>query len=348
MKQIFKKMLSIVLALCLSSPMFTSAIATSYYPCYTGSSNSIVTALKSLGIDSSYNNRSKIAEANQISDFRGTATQNTKLLTLLKQGKLVIPGTEEAPADDGRQYAPRYTGSSGSIADALRSVGLDGSYRNRTILAELNGISGYQGRTSENIMLLQLLKDGRLLISGHVTNPDVVSTPSPAQNEGAILNNLNSAPFIKQGPETCKATSLAMALNVMKNTNLFTTKALGNNCCTNIDGWTCEVGDTVYVVTYKRDNYIGSFDEVQNHICDALDNGLPIVVAVHKNGSGTQHHWVVLVGRSGNDYLIVDPAANGSGSMTSQVRTMSSSGYNLGLADYSNGTHYGYICFHKQ
>lgn len=59
-----------------------------YYKKYTGSSGSIVTALKSIGVDSSYNNRKNIAKKNGISNYSGTASQNEKLLSLLKRGKL--------------------------------------------------------------------------------------------------------------------------------------------------------------------------------------------------------------------------------------------------------------------
>lgn len=64
------------------------ATGTSYYKKYTGSSVSIVDALKAIGVDSSYNNRTKIAKVNGISNYSGTASQNTQLLNLLKQGKL--------------------------------------------------------------------------------------------------------------------------------------------------------------------------------------------------------------------------------------------------------------------
>ena len=40
-----------------------------------------------------------------------------------------------------------------------------------------------------------------------------------------------------------------------------------------------------------------------------MSSGLPIVVAVHKNG-GTRHHWIVLVGKdSSGRYLVVGPGA---------------------------------------
>lgn len=51
--------------------------------------NSIVDALKQIGVDSSFSNRKKIASRNNISNYTGTATQNTRLLNLLKKGKLI-------------------------------------------------------------------------------------------------------------------------------------------------------------------------------------------------------------------------------------------------------------------
>ena len=60
-----------------------------YYPKYKGKSKSLVDALKSLGINSGKNNRKWIATLNGIKNYTGTATQNTKLLNLLKRGTLI-------------------------------------------------------------------------------------------------------------------------------------------------------------------------------------------------------------------------------------------------------------------
>lgn len=60
-----------------------------YYPKYKGKSKSLVDALKSLSINSSKNNRKKIANLNGIKNYKGSASQNTKLLNLLKKGKLI-------------------------------------------------------------------------------------------------------------------------------------------------------------------------------------------------------------------------------------------------------------------
>lgn len=68
---------------------------TQYYQRATYRGNSIVDAFKSIGIYSignlnigNWRSRAEIAKANGISNYTGTASQNTKLLNLLKQGKL--------------------------------------------------------------------------------------------------------------------------------------------------------------------------------------------------------------------------------------------------------------------
>ena len=60
----------------------------SYYPKYSGKSQSLVDALDSLKIASSFTDRSKIAKKNGIANYSGTAVQNSELLKLLKTGKL--------------------------------------------------------------------------------------------------------------------------------------------------------------------------------------------------------------------------------------------------------------------
>lgn len=60
-----------------------------YYKKYTGNTHSIVDALKSIGENSSYNERVKIASINSIKNYTGTSFQNKKMLELLKEGKLI-------------------------------------------------------------------------------------------------------------------------------------------------------------------------------------------------------------------------------------------------------------------
>ncbi|MBQ7615672.1 MAG: lysozyme [Butyrivibrio sp.] len=63
---------------------------TGLYPRYTGSTTSIVQALKEVGeTDTSFSHRRNIACMNNIHSYSGTAYQNTQMLNLLKQGKLI-------------------------------------------------------------------------------------------------------------------------------------------------------------------------------------------------------------------------------------------------------------------
>lgn len=62
-----------------------------YFPRYTGTSNSITSALKTVGAASSFAYRELIATANGIKSYSGTAAQNTTLVSLLKKGELIKP-----------------------------------------------------------------------------------------------------------------------------------------------------------------------------------------------------------------------------------------------------------------
>ena len=60
-----------------------------YYPKYTGNSSSIVEALKAVGEDDvSKEHRAEIAKKNGFSNFKFTSEKNSKMISLLKKGKL--------------------------------------------------------------------------------------------------------------------------------------------------------------------------------------------------------------------------------------------------------------------
>ncbi len=69
--------------------LVTDTSITNYYPAVSSRYTSIVEALKSIGVDSSFNNRKKIAIKNGINNYEGTETQNIELLNKLKAGKLI-------------------------------------------------------------------------------------------------------------------------------------------------------------------------------------------------------------------------------------------------------------------
>ena len=70
-------------------PKTNPAPVVSYYPKYTGKSQSIVDALKAVGVkDTSLSYRKKIAIKNGISQYTGKSSQNMTILTMLKAGRL--------------------------------------------------------------------------------------------------------------------------------------------------------------------------------------------------------------------------------------------------------------------
>lgn len=68
-----------------------SKTSVKYFKTYDGESESIVDALKTTGAKTDFAYRKKIAAKNKITNYKGTAEQNTKLLALLKKGKLIKP-----------------------------------------------------------------------------------------------------------------------------------------------------------------------------------------------------------------------------------------------------------------
>lgn len=62
-----------------------------YFPVFKSSSYSIVDCLKSIGVDSSFSYRQRIAGKNDVANYKGTAPQNDKLVSLGKKGKLIKP-----------------------------------------------------------------------------------------------------------------------------------------------------------------------------------------------------------------------------------------------------------------
>lgn len=149
--------------------IYSGNIAALYYNRYTGTSGSIVTVCQKLGIDSSFSNRKLLAKANGITSYSGTAAQNTSLVKLAKAGKLIRIGVTKVIIDEAPStvsYFPRYTGSSSSIVTALKAVGAQSSYAYRSQIAAANSISNYSGTAAQNLKMVDLLKQGRLIVPG--------------------------------------------------------------------------------------------------------------------------------------------------------------------------------------
>ena len=100
--------------------------STSYFPTPSYSGTSLVGALNAIGVDSSFDNREKIAAANGITDYTGSADQNNKLFNLLMTGQLKRPGSMDS--DNG----------SGDTGDGLTEIGHVSGLKVRKILPPTN------------------------------------------------------------------------------------------------------------------------------------------------------------------------------------------------------------------
>ncbi len=107
---------------------------------YNGSS--IVDYLNSIGVNSSFANRAKLAKQYGISGYSGTATQNTQLLNAMRNGKTAKKGDQKT----------------NSIVDYLKSIGESSSFANRKKLAAKYGIKNYSGTAAQNTQLLKKLR----------------------------------------------------------------------------------------------------------------------------------------------------------------------------------------------
>ena len=157
-----------------------------YYPKYTGNALAgLDSILATIGVPAQYRGswkaRKPLAEANGISNYTGSGKDNSTLKSLAKSGKLKKvgastvqnttqtaqtnskPATTPTVSQPAVQYYPKYTGTSSSISDALKSLGIDGSFKNRSKIAKANNIKAYVGLSSQNTTMLRLLKEGKLI-----------------------------------------------------------------------------------------------------------------------------------------------------------------------------------------
>lgn len=153
-----------------ASPNVSASNSSNCYPAYTGASGKIDEVLKAIGVAGAYvgswKNRKPIASANGIGNYTGTAEQNTKLITLAKQGKLKKVGSSTTVTQQVSPYYPKYTGNSYGIDTVFAAIGVPaafrGNWKNRKPVAAANGISNYTGKAEQNTKLISLAKQGKL------------------------------------------------------------------------------------------------------------------------------------------------------------------------------------------
>ncbi len=110
-------------------------------------SGSIVDYLNSIGADSSFANRAKLAAQHGIRGYTGTAAQNLDLLAKIKKGAKPA----QAKPKKGDQKTT-------SIVDYLKSIGENSSFANRKKLAAKYGIKNYTGTAAQNTQLLKKMR----------------------------------------------------------------------------------------------------------------------------------------------------------------------------------------------
>jgi uncharacterized protein YjhX (UPF0386 family) len=173
-----------------------------YYPACSNSEKSLVDALKSIGVDSSFSNRKKIAELNGVQNYSGQPQQNTELLKKLKNGQLIKSIINDSNPSSDIIYYPACDKNEQSIVKALDSIGVDSSMDNRKKIAAINGISNYQGLYEQNIELLNKLKNGKLIKSkgsgSSSDDPIPIPTPTPSTSSNEMIEKLKKSNYNKK------------------------------------------------------------------------------------------------------------------------------------------------------
>lgn len=86
------------------------------------------------------------------------------VLVTCTKGHTAIVITGKPRVEQTLTYFPKYTGTSSSLVDGLKAVGVkDTSKVHRTKIANANGVLGYRATSSQNLTLLKLLKQGKLV-----------------------------------------------------------------------------------------------------------------------------------------------------------------------------------------
>lgn len=85
------------------------------------------------------------------------------ILNSKKKSHIVTVVLGKSP-EEVKQYYPKYNGLTTSIVSALASVGeKDTSMNHRKKIAAANGVSNYEGTIKQNLQLVALIKQGKLI-----------------------------------------------------------------------------------------------------------------------------------------------------------------------------------------
>ena len=120
---------------------------------------------KDVGDFNTYNERSVILKSGLFKDVgyykQGDTLYNGDILVTRTKGHtvIVVSGAKKSK----EKYYPKYTGNSGSIVEALKSVWEDDvSKEHRAEIAKKNGFSKFKFTSEETSKMTSLLKKGQL------------------------------------------------------------------------------------------------------------------------------------------------------------------------------------------
>lgn len=146
-----------VVAFALSDLLAASGSANSgttgavYFPFCGSDESTIENALNSKGFDFSLESRKKIAEANGISSYIGSAQQNSSLLALMKAGKLINPGLIPASNTSAKVTL--------NATSAVLNVG-----QSMTLAASFTEGSVSWKSSNKNVLTVHSLDDGAAML----------------------------------------------------------------------------------------------------------------------------------------------------------------------------------------
>lgn len=164
-----------------------------YYAKCNSSYTTFYAAMDSIGVSCDWELHCKIAQANGIKNFTGTAAQNTKLLQLLKTGKLIKPDVKK----ENNCY-PACASSYTTFYAAMESIGISCDWELHCQIAKTNGIKDFTGTAAQNTELLKLLKAGKLI------NPE---------GETTVKNNKESSDDSNAGTSKTKLEKIVVGVN---------------------------------------------------------------------------------------------------------------------------------------
>ena len=145
----------------------SSVLTVTYYAAVSSSYQSIVEALQSIEVDSSFDNRKKIALLNGISNYSGTESQNIELLSKLKKGLLI-------KSNSGGSDTP-----STSTSDMIKKIENSSKYSSKrktlSIIGNLLFDKGYEPAFVAGILgnIYHEGKIGYFESSAYISNPSL-------------------------------------------------------------------------------------------------------------------------------------------------------------------------------